>query len=273
MTSSLRMTRRRIDSPSNPLIRALASLKNRRERERSGTFLVEGGREASRALSGGIEVINVLHAPELGGGPDVARLLERADSSDIEVVELSAAAFEKISVRQHPDGLALQARRPQRGLDRLGALEGLVLVLDGVEKPGNVGALLRTAAAAGVAAVIVTGQGTDLENPNVVRASQGSVFTVPVAVAEAEAAVDRLRGAGVRLVATTPSATSPHWDADYSGSVAVLVGAEDVGLSTRWLAAADASVSIPMHEDGADSLNVSVAAAVVLFEAVRQRTG
>ncbi|HZJ10988.1 MAG TPA: RNA methyltransferase [Trueperaceae bacterium] len=265
---------RRIDSPSNPLVRALAALKNRREREHSGTFLVEGAREAARAVAAGIEVITILHAPQLSdNGPEVARVLEHAAKHDLAVVELSPAAFERVSLRQHPDGLALQAKRPYRGLDSLGALTGgLVLVMDSVEKPGNVGALLRTAAAVGAVAVVVTGHGTDLENPNVVRASQGSVFAVPVAVAEAAATIDRLSREEVRIVATTPAATAPYWATDYRGSVAVVVGAEDIGLAPPWLAAADASVRIPMHAGATDSLNVSVAAAVVLFEAVRQRS-
>lgn len=267
------MAYRRIDSPANPLVKAVAALKDRRAREREGAFLVEGKRESARALAAGLEVITVLHAPELsGGGGEVTLLLEQARRGDAPLVELSEAAYRKLSVRQNPDGFALHAARPARSLAALGPLhDGLVLLLDGVEKPGNLGALLRTADAAGVAAVIVTGQGTDLENPNVVRASQGSLFGVPIAVADSGEALRLLRASGHRLVATTPAAVAPHWQPDYRGSVAVLVGAEDVGLAPAWLDAADVKVSIPMRAAAADSLNVSVAAAVVLFEAVRQR--
>lgn len=262
-----------IESPSNPLVKSLVALKDRRARDRTGTFLVEGARECMRALSSDLEVLSFLHAPGLhrAAGP-YEQLHGLATDRVPDVVELSDVAFGRLSMRQSPDGLALLARRPSRELGRLGDLGGsLVLVLDGVEKPGNLGALFRTADAAGVGAVLVSGAGTDLENPNVIRASQGSVFAVPNAVAEAGAIATYLRQRGHRLVATSPRAKSAHWEADYRGSVAVLLGAEDVGLAQRWLSEADELVSIPMSQGAADSLNVSVAGAVVLFEAVRQR--
>lgn len=265
---------RRIDSPGNPLVKSLAALKDRRARERTGTFLIEGRREGARALRSDLELETLLFAPGLlRAGPGADELLEAASRRVDDSVELSQEAFGRLSVRQNPDGFALLARRPDRGLDQLGSLVGrLVLVLDGVEKPGNVGALIRTADAAGVGAVIVTGAGSDLDNPNVVRASQGSVFSVPVAVAEAGDVIARLRRDDHRIVATTPHAVSAHWDADYRGSVAVLVGAEDKGISPAWLAQSDVRVRIPMNARVADSLNVSVAGAVVMFEAVRQRS-
>ncbi len=265
---------RRIESPSNPLVKSLMALKDRRGRARTGTFLVEGRRESLRALASDLELLTLLYAPDLIQRQDDAEELLAAASRRVEdVVELSDEAFARLSMRQNPDGFALLARRPDRSLERLGVLAGgLVLVLDGVEKPGNLGALLRTADAAGVAALIVTGAGTDLENPNVVRASQGSLFSVPTAVAHPNAVVERLKAEGHRLVAATPHATAPHWDADYLGSVAVLLGAEDTGLTSLWLREADELVRVPMHGGAADSLNVSVAGAVILFEAVRQRS-
>lgn len=277
MPSSMKMQPsqpRRIESPANPLVKELAGLKERRARDRRGEFLIEGAREASRAVAGGVEVVRVIHCPEFNVDPDaVAPLVQAVAGAGGEVLELSPAAFAKLSLRQHPDGVALQARRPTRSLADLGDLrEGLVLVVDGVEKPGNLGAVLRTADAVGVAAVIVSGQGTDLENPNVVRASQGSLFALPLATATAAEALAFLTTRGYRLIATSPAATLAHWSADYRGPVAVLLGPEDEGLSASWLTAADQVVRIEMRAGAADSLNVSVAAAVVLYEALRQRS-
>jgi len=264
---------RRIDSPTNPLVKRLAALKESRARERSGEFLIEGSREATRALLAGVDALRLVYSPDLATGrPASEALLATAEASGLEIVELSSPSFDRLSLRQNPDGVALHAARPDRGLAVLGDLsDGLILVIDGVEKPGNVGAMLRTADAVGAAAVIVSGHGTDMENPNVIRASQGSVFALPLAVADTKAASEFLKSRGFTLVATTPSATMPHWSADLSGPVAVLVGAEDSGLSQAWLNAADTLVKIVMRASAADSLNVSVATAVVLYEAFRQR--
>lgn len=267
-------TRRRIDSARNPLVKEAAALKERRARARAGLTLIEGVREVGRALDAGVRLRTLLLCPELvpsaaAGG----RLEQRAEAAGAEVAILSQAAFARLSLRQGPDGVAAVAAWQGRSLGMLAPGDGpLLLVVDGVEKPGNVGALLRTADAAGVDAVVLTGQGTDLANPNVIRASMGSVFAVPAAVAEAEEARGWLRSLGARTVAATPAAPDPHWSADYRGPVAIVVGAEDRGLSEAWLRSADRTVRIPMRGPAADSLNVAVAGAVLLYEAVRQRT-
>jgi TrmH family RNA methyltransferase len=145
-----------------------------------------------------------------------------------------------------------------------------VLVVEGVEKPGNLGAMLRTADAAGVDALIVCDPATDLGNPNVVRASRGSLFTVPVALAESTAALDRLKSLRIQTVAATPGATLSYTAVDLRGPVAIVVGAEDTGLSDEWLRRADVQVRIPMAGK-VNSLNVAASAALLLYEAVRQR--
>ncbi|MEJ2291514.1 MAG: RNA methyltransferase [Deinococcales bacterium] len=266
---------RRIDSARNPLVKSVAALRTRRERDRTGTTLVEGLRETERASAAGLRVVRLLLAEELwpAGTETAAEALCRTPALETaEVVMLSADAFDRISLRQHPDGVAAVVVSPARDLEHLVLPnDPLVLVLDGIEKPGNVGALLRTADAAGVDGVVVTGDGTDLGNPNVVRASMGSVFALPVAAASTDEARTWLQTTGLRLVATTPHARSAHWEADYRGSVAVALGSEHAGLDASWLAAADERVRIPMRARAADSLNVSVAGAVVLFEAMRQR--
>lgn len=264
---------RRIDSARNPLVKELAALKTRPARDRSGLTLVEGLREARRAVAAGLPVTHLLLCPGMTDATAALEALRRAvDTQGAETVELSPEAFGRVSMRQHPDGVALVARSPARDLTAL-ALPPvpLVLVLDGLEKPGNVGALLRSADAAGADAIVLSGKGTDLGNPNVVRASMGSVFALPVAVAGTEAALRWLRERGLRLVVATPHAAKAHWDADYRAGTALVLGAEHAGVAPAWLDAADERVRIPMRSRAADSLNVAVAGAVILFEATRQR--
>jgi len=269
--------RRRVDSVRNPLVKEAAALKDRRTRERSGLTLIEGVREVERALAAGLPLRTLLLCPDLlSAGPDAAEtaasLERRAEASGADIVALSEAAFARLTLRQGPDGVAAVAVWRERALASLApGHEPLLLVLDGIEKPGNVGALLRTADAAGVGAVVLTGRGTDLSNPNVIRASMGSVFALPVAVAGGEETRAWLRSLRVRIVAATPGADASHWSADFRGGVAVVVGAEDRGLPAAWLEAADQRVRIPMRGRCADSLNVAVAGAVLLYEAVRQR--
>ncbi len=268
---------RRIDSARNPLVKEVAALKARRERDRTGRTLVEGLREAERAAEAGLPLVWLLLAPDLwpAGHREAAEALQEAASArGADVIELSPDAFRRLSLRQHPDGVALVALEPARGLEQLSLPpDPLVLVLDGIEKPGNVGALLRTADAAGVDGVLVTGQGTDLRNPNVIRASMGSVFALPVVGAASTEALAWLRAADLRVIASTPHADRAHWDADYRGGVAIVLGSEHAGLGATWLDAAEQQVRIPMRSRAADSLNVGVAGSVLLFEAMRQRRG
>lgn len=289
---------KRIDSPANPLVKELASLRERRQRDATGTFLVEGRREARRAVTAGLSVVRLLHCPALSGANAADETVEAAAAAEaveaaeaaatvaavvgavaelgVDVIELSPAAFAKLSQRQNPDGIALHVRAPARTGPRFAGVtlpdEALVLVLDGIEKPGNLGALLRTADAVGVDLVIVSGVGTDLYNPNVIRASQGSLFALSTVAADAAEALAFLAAHQVRLVATTPASITPHWAVDLRGPLAVLVGAESTGLREEWLRAATELVSVPMHAAAADSLNASVAGAVVLYEALRQRS-
>jgi TrmH family RNA methyltransferase len=262
--------RRRIDSPKNPLVKELVRLRERRERDRSGRFLIEGQREVERALSAGVPLTDLLIAPELAAPVGLA-LAARAERSSIPVTELAAAAFERASMREHPDGVLAVAPTWRSELAELElGPDPLLLVLDGLEKPGNLGALLRTADAVDADAVIVTGRGTDPFNPNVIRASMGSVFSRPLVTATDRALREFLRAAGIRIVATAPAADRPYWDAGLRGPVALVLGTEHEGLGEEWLAAADDRVTIPMA-GMADSLNVATAGALVLYEALRQR--
>lgn len=263
-----------VTSAKNAMVLELARLKERRARERTRTYLVEGAREAGRALASGVPIERLLLCPEMVTDPDAATALRRdAAAAGAQVTTLSAAAFERISMRQHPDGVIAHARSRRRAVADVALGAGaIVLVADGLEKPGNLGALLRTADAVGAGAVFVTGSGTDLENPNVIRASMGSVFAVPVALGSVAEVSAHVRQAGLPLVATSPSAAKAHWELDLSGGVAFVVGEEHAGLDAAWLETADACVRIPMRPGVADSLNASVAGAVVLYEALRQRS-
>jgi RNA methyltransferase, TrmH family len=250
-----------ITSTTNAQVKDLVRLRSRRHRDREGRFLIEGRREIALAMRGGVEIRRLVICPDLGGeaiaGPPL--------------VEMTEAPFRKLSVRQNPDGFLAVADHLDVRLDRLHLPEGaLVLWVESIEKPGNLGAMLRTAAAVGVDGVIVTDPTTDIHNPNVVRASQGALFTVAVAVASVAEALERLAREDIRLVALTPAASTSLWDTDLGGPVAVAIGAEATGLSPEVLKAADTEVVIPMSGQ-VDSLNASVAAAVVLYEAARQR--
>jgi TrmH family RNA methyltransferase len=264
--------RRRIDSPKNPLVKELVRLRERRERDRSGRFLIEGAREVERALSAGVPLDELLVAPELTA-PQALALAARAERSSIRVTEMAAAAFRRASMREHPDGVLALAPTWRSELDELElAPDPLLLILDGLEKPGNLGALLRTADAVDADAVIMTGHGTDPFNPNVIRASMGSVFNRPVLTADEGPLLEFLRAARARIVATTPAGDKPFWDADLRGATALVLGTEHEGLSGGWLEEADERVLIPMA-GLADSLNVATAGALVLYEALRQRRG
>lgn len=260
-----------ITSTANPLVKSLARLKERRGRTAANRFLIEGGRELSRAASAGMTIDQVVLAPDLAAAAD-RDLAANLAASGAELIEMGADAFGRISMRRHPDGLLGAAPIPPRALDELTlGSDPLVLVIEAVEKPGNTGAMLRTADAAGVDAVVVASEVADLWNPNVIRASQGAVFAVAVATASAPATLAWIRRHELQLVAASPEANHSLWDADLTIPTAIVVGAEDAGLSATFRSP-EVTVAIPMA-GVSDSLNASVAAALMLYEAVRQRGG
>lgn len=239
-------------------------------------MLVEGLEEAALAVEAGARVRSVFYCPDLllpASAALATGLVDRLRASGAETVQLSRVAFEKAAYREGPDGILLVTDAVERTLDELAALLGeapLLLVSQGVEKPGNLGAMLRTADAAGVSAVIAADPVTDWSNPNVVRGSKGTVFSVPVASASTEEVLEWLEDNGIRTVATTPDTDLLHTDVDLTGGVAILVGTEKEGLTENALHRAAARVRIPMVGH-VNSLNVATAAAVVVYEAVRQR--
>lgn len=260
-----------ITSATNPRIKALVRLRDRRERDTTDRFVIEGYRELTRAIEAAVAIETLFVCPTLYLGANEAGLVDRAQRSGSEIVAVAEEPFRKASYRDRPEGLLAVAVRFGTGLDRI-PLTGnpLVLVAESIEKPGNLGTMLRTAEAAGAAGVIVADPTTDPFNPNVVRASLGTLFTVPLAVTDSSAAVAHLRAGGIRILAATPAGTEAHHAVDMTGPVAVVIGSEQYGLSRTWLDAADAAVVIPMP-GSVDSLNAATAAGILLFEARRQR--
>ena len=239
-------------------------LRSRRERERTESFIIEGKRELERAVQGDISLTHLYLCPEFLKGSVSA-------PSNLPTTELSEAAFNKVSLRQNPDGVLAVAATPETQLADLSLeADALVLVLDGLEKPGNLGALLRTADAGNLSAVLVSGAGTDLYNPNVVRASVGSLFSRPVVAADERELSTFLTSQGFKLVAALPDTKQSYWQADLTGKVAILLGTEHDGLSRHWQEAATLKLGIPMF-GLADSLNVATSGALFIYEALRQR--
>jgi TrmH family RNA methyltransferase len=278
-----------IDSPANPRIRAAAALRERRERDATGLTLVDGARESLRAIEAGVAVDTafVSSAP-LGQTADGRSVRAALAARGIDAVEVGPRAMARLGFGDRAEGIVLVVRSPatdlaalERALESMlaarasarggigGAGEPLIVVTEGLEKPGNLGAILRSADGAGADAVIAAG-GTDLFNPNVIRASAGIVFGMPLAAAPPEAVVPWLRERGIRIVAARVDAERLHTDANLTGPLALAVGSEAEGLSGAWAGPDIESVRLPMR-GVADSLNVSVAAAVLLYEARRQR--
>jgi len=260
-----------VTSTANPRVKELAALRRRRRRDQAGVTLVEGYEELSLAVAAGVRPHTVYYCPQLCPDAGSSDLLARLAADGTELVRLAPPAFQKVAYRQSPDGWLAVVPAVSGALDALVlSRTPLLVVCQSVEKPGNLGAILRTADAAGVDAVLAAGPVTDWGNPNLVRASKGTVFTVPVAAGEPDEVRGWLRRSGITLVATTPDTDLAYTDVDLTGPVAIAVGAEKHGLSAGWLAGAEVRVRIPMV-GRVNSLNVATSAAIVVYEAVRQR--
>ena len=269
-----------LTSLQNPRSKTLVRLRDRRDRDREGQFVIEGFREISRAVEARLPIEEIFTCPELYLGSSEAELIETAkERCGAEVWHVSRDVFQKVSYRDRPDGLIARAPKPDWGLGRWDSLleengsdqPQIFIVAQSIEKPGNLGTLLRTADAAAVTGLMVVDRCTDLFNPNVVRASVGTLFTVPVVECSSEEGIGWFRDKGVQLVATSPDAEKVYTETDLSGSIAIVMGSEQYGLDERWLSHTDLQVSIPMA-GSADSLNVAMATAIVLFESLRQRS-
>lgn len=256
-----------ITSTANPRVKDVLALRRSKERRSSGRFVVEGSREVHRCLAAGVDTEVIYRCVELGGTLD--------PPDDVEVIDVSPSVFERMSQRQGPDGVLAVARDLQTDLGALRLGENpLVLVAVGIEKPGNLGTMIRSAAAAGADAFIMSSPVCDAVNPNAIRASQGAVFAIPIGVGvDDEVVVDFLAGRRIAIYAADPGAAAPYWTAPFESPTAIVIGAEHHGVPPLWRRSSQL-VSIPMGGGGGvDSLNASAAAAVLLFDAARRRAG
>ncbi len=260
-----------LTSFSNPRVRAAIALRDRRHRDETGLTLIDGARELRRALEAGIDVVEAFICESVLGGPDARAAFDHLTAGPAVVHSTSEPVMSKLAFGERSDGLVAVVRIPITRLDDLTvADDALVVVVEGVEKPGNLGAVLRSADGAGADAVVAAAPLADLFNPNTIRASAGTVFTVPIAAAPSSDVLTWLRAHAFRVVAAKVEAGTSYVDVDLTGRVAIVLGAEAPGLTGLWDAPDIDAVRLPMLGI-ADSLNVSVTGAVLLYEARRQR--
>lgn len=261
-----------ITSPSNPKIKDIARLRQRSHRDSEGALLIEGYREIKRALDNDYKPWQIVTCPDLYMGSHEQILIDRCVERGAAHITCTPPVFDKISARDRPDGLLAIGPQIHKTLAELNLPpNALVIVAEAIEKPGNLGTILRSADSAGAAAVIVCDHCTDIQNPNVVRASIGTLFSLPVVDTTTAEAIAFLRARDFRILASTPHAEALYSDFDLTGNTAIVVGAEQYGLSDVWLKSEAAqTVRIPMLGQ-CDSLNVSSATTILLYEAVRQR--
>ena len=256
-------------------MKAVVRLRDRRGRDRDPRVLIEGYRALRRAHEAGYPIDELYVCEALFQGDNEPALIAAVAAAGATVFHTTEAVFRKMAYRDRPEGLlGIGPQRPLSLASFDAAVAGpsppLFLVTEAIEKPGNLGTMLRSADAAGVTGLVICDPCTDIYNPNVVRASTGNLFTVRLAVADSAAAITWLRARDIAILAASPHAEALLWDVDLTGPLAIVVGAEQTGLSARWMTAADIRVRLPM-QGVADSLNVATATAIFLYEVVRQR--
>jgi len=261
----------RITSRQNPHVKGAVRLRTGRERLRLQRFIIDGAREIERAIAAGITPEQAFICDELCRSADSQRARSAIEASRAELFHVSPEVYAKLAFGDRSDGIVVVAQTPRRMLQDLRLPPNpLIAVLEGVEKPGNVGAIMRSADAAGVDALIVADGGTDLYNPNTIRASLGTVFRQNTFETTSGDAIKWLREQSIRIFAARPDATMLYSEVDLRGGASIVLGSEAAGLSAAWTDAGAIAVRLPMH-GVADSLNVSTTAAVLFYEALRQR--
>lgn len=265
-----------LSSVQNPRIKQVVELRDRSARNDTGLFIIEGYRELFRALEGNQPIESLFICPSLFLGSNEQTLIARAKHHGARIFECTEKVFHKISYRDRPDGLVAVAPQQRLTLDSLNAQAAkqnpFYVVAEAIEKPGNLGTILRSSDAVKVDGVLVCDRCTDIFNPNVVRASVGTLFTIPVIEAGGKETLAWLKKNKIQILAATPSATAEYTEVDMRGPLAIAVGTEQLGLSKLWMDEADIQVRIPMC-GVADSLNVAMATTLLLYEALRQRRG
>jgi len=263
----------KITSATNPRVKHVVQLRDRRQRNEEGLTIVEGIREITRAHEGNVDFQETYVCRELWRDlKSATSLVGKLREQNISVYETTKAVFEKISYGDRRQGILAVCKPRAWSFEDLASQKcDLFAVVEGVEKPGNLGAMLRTCDGAGVNGMIVCDEKTDMYNPNVIRASLGTVFSVKTVVSSKEDALAFLKSRGVAVCATLPQAKTVYTKANLKNPLAVVLGSEQSGLTGFWVQHADLTVRIPM-KGHADSLNVSASAAILLYEAIRQRS-
>lgn len=265
-------TRISITSRQNPRVKDATRLRVGRERQRSGLFIIDGAREVFRALRSGIVPREAYICDSLSNSSEFQQAVAAVEASSAEIFQVSPDVFEKLAFGDREDGIVIVAEAPRRGIRDLKFTgKPIVAVLEGLEKPGNVGAILRTADAAGVDAVIIANGRTDLYNPNTIRASLGTIFRPNVCEATTTETIAWLGEQKLPIIAARPDAERLYTDIDFTRGAAIILGSEAEGLTEAWRTTEVVPVRLPMHGI-ADSLNVSTSAAVLFYEALRQRS-
>jgi TrmH family RNA methyltransferase len=258
-----------ISSRQNDRIKNVVALQKHAEREEQGCFVIEGLKEIAKAVKAGYTLETVFVNPKIFNIYKVGEFF--GGSRPQQIFEVTGDVYEKIAYRENSGGIVAVAKTKQLSPENISLPEKpMVLVIEGVEKPGNIGAIYRTADAAGVDAVVISGARTDFYNPNAIRASLGCVFSVPTVILPTEEAIGWLKSKSIRIFATHLLASKPYHMCDYTHATAIVMGTEDKGITDDWLNASVERIIIPMAGE-ADSMNVSASTAVVIFEARRQR--
>ncbi|MBF0479503.1 MAG: RNA methyltransferase [Candidatus Omnitrophica bacterium] len=263
-----------ITSSSNPKIKDAVSLRESKNRKETGLTIVEGYLEVKRALACAFQFTEIFYCPALLKKYDDGKVLEQLQGQKARLFEVPESVFEKMAYGERQEGIIAVCKPKAYHLSDLNKMKRahLMMVLESVEKPGNLGAVLRTCDAVGVDGVIVCDKKTDIFNPNVIRASLGTVFSIKTVACSNDEALEFFKANKIQICAAFPDGKQIYSDTDLTSSTAMVMGTEHAGLSEFWMRHADLRVKIPMN-GLADSLNVSVSAAVLLYEALRQRSG
>lgn len=259
-----------IESPTNPKIKALVKLRQRKSRDEQALMIIDGVKEINLALKNNFKLLELYFCQELMEEED-AQLLEKARKQNSAIIKVNKRVFEKITFGNRAEGFVAVAGQSRKNLDDLSLGKDCVLVvLESIEKPGNLGAIMRTCEAVGVEGIIVCDGKTDIFNPNCIRASIGACFSLPIVEAGVEAALKWLKEKQIKIISAVPAAKLEYWEADLGGPCAIIFGSEDKGVSKVLSDSSDLKVTIPMKGE-VDSLNVSTSAAIILYELLRQR--
>lgn len=260
---------KQISSAQNPYIKDLLKLQDKsRERKKKGLFLIEGQREISLAIKGNYQIDTMLFVPEMFSKEDLNQIQQHTS----QCIEITKEVYQKLAYRDTTEGIIAVVKSKNFSIDTVDFKTNtpLILVLEGIEKPGNIGAMLRTADAANVDAVFIANPKTDLFNPNIIRSSVGCVFTNQIAVGTSEEIITFLQAKNINIYSATLQNSNQYHKNDYTQATALVVGTEATGITQIWRDKATQNINIPMQGE-IDSMNVSVAAAILTFEAKRQR--